>query len=88
MTDDGDVRWDPENEEFIEDVVLWGVAAWTVGVAVLVAFLIYFMVRCICWICLNDVRPCLRLSFLHLIPAIPSCQALLPRSCFQTALPS
>lgn len=59
MTDttaDGDVRWDPDNEEFIEDVVLWGVASWTVGVAVLVAFLIYFMVRCICWICLNDVR--------------------------------
>lgn len=57
LAPDGDVRWDPENEEFIEDVVLWGVASWTIGVAVLIAFLIYFMVRCICWICLNDVRP-------------------------------
>eukprot|EP00892_Ulva_mutabilis_P012478 jgi/Ulvmu1/9602/UM054_0032.1 len=54
MDADGDARWDPQDEEFIEDVVMWGVASWTVGIAVLIAFLIYFMVRCICWICLND----------------------------------
>jgi preprotein translocase subunit Sss1 len=49
--------WNPDDDEFVQEVVVAGIALFTVGVAVLAAFLIYYVVRCVCWICLGDVRP-------------------------------
>lgn len=49
-------RWSPENDDFVMDVVLAGIVLFVIGVAVLAAFLIYYMVRCVCWKCLGDVR--------------------------------
>ena len=57
MMPDRDTRWDPDNEEFVTDVLMWGVASWTVAVAVLAAFVIYFAVRCLCCVCRNEVCP-------------------------------
>ena len=49
-------EWSPENDDFVKDVVLAGVVLFAIGVAVLAAFFIYYMVRCVCWKCLGDVR--------------------------------
>lgn len=54
-------EWNPEDDDFISETVFAGIVLFAVGVAVLLAFFIYYAVRCVCWTCLGDVRtplPC------------------------------
>lgn len=49
-------EWNPDDDGFVQEVVLAGIVLFVIGVAVLAAFFIYYMVRCVCWTCLGDVR--------------------------------
>lgn len=57
--------WNPDDGEFVTEVVVAGVVLFSIGVAVLAAFFIYYMVRCVCWTCLGDVRTPHPLEYIH-----------------------
>jgi hypothetical protein len=49
-------EWNPENVKFVSDVTKEGVVLYAIALAVLAAFLVFFLIRCVCCTFMGNVR--------------------------------